>query len=269
MHEAKPAGSTPGAMAGSAAGAIAGGLLSGDPARPETLSDRLASGVLSLINREGLNQGDPLPTVKVLAAQFSVTTPTMREALRRLQATDAVELRHGSGVYVGAGVHRTLMPNPNSMITDYAELAIQLVEARLVIEPGIAALAAQHRDEADLERLELALETATRSPDDPRPHLYFHRELARSSGNKVLYEIVDSLLEVRAREQQFLRRLITDRQRDYDEHQAIVVAVRAGDSAAAESLVREHLRELRYTVERTERQVSAPPGEPPTPRTRE
>lgn len=257
MHEAKPAGTTDGDPA------------SGEPARPESLSDRLASGVLNLITREGLNHGDPLPTVKGLAAQFSVTAPTMREALRRLQATDAVELRHGSGVYVGAGVHRTLMPNPNSMVTDYAELAIQLVEARLVIEPGIAALAAQHRDEGDLERLELALETATRAPDDPRPHLFFHRELARSSGNRVLYEIVDSLLEVRSREQQFLRRLITDRQRDYDEHQAIVVAVRAGDAAAAETLVREHLRQLRYTVERTDRHASAPPGWHPAPGTKD
>jgi DNA-binding FadR family transcriptional regulator len=216
--------------------------------RPASLSERLAAGLLDLITRDGLRRGDPLPSVKELAARFSVTPPTMREALRRLQATDAVELRHGSGVYVGEGVHRTLMPNPNSAVTDYAALALELVEARLVIEPGIAALAAEHRHEAALERLELALETATRAPDDPRPHLNFHRELAMASGNRMLYEVVDSLLVVRNREQRTLRRMIADRRRDYDEHRAILAAVRAGDAAAAESLTRDHLRQLRYTV---------------------
>jgi len=219
-----------------------------EPERPASLSERLAASLLDLITQDGLRRGDPLPTVKELAARFSVTPPTMREALRRLQATDAVELRHGSGVYVGGGVHRTLMPNPNSTVADHAVLALQLVEARLVIEPGIAALAARHRDEAGLERLKLALETANRPPDDPRPHLNFHRELAMASGNRMLYEVVDSLLVVRNREQRILRRMIADRRRDYDEHRAILAAVRARDAVAAETLTRDHLRQLRYTV---------------------
>jgi GntR family transcriptional regulator, transcriptional repressor for pyruvate dehydrogenase complex len=47
--------------------------------------------------------------VRELAGQFGVTSPTIREAPRRLQATNAVRLRHGSGIFVGDGVPRTLM----------------------------------------------------------------------------------------------------------------------------------------------------------------
>jgi DNA-binding FadR family transcriptional regulator len=214
------------------------------PEKPASLSERLSTGLLELIAEQGLKPGEALPTVRELAVRFSVTAPTIREALRRLQATDAVQLRHGSGVYVGRGIYRTLMPNPNfAPMRD--ELVLQLVEARLTIEPGIAALAAVHRDEDDLTQLELALDTALRDLADTRPHLNFHRELAGASGNQVLFEVVDSLLVVRSREQRMVRLLIHDRRRDYDQHLAIFEAIRDRDVSAAERLTREHLQQLR------------------------
>lgn len=211
------------------------------------LSDRLVDGLLELISEGRLGPGDGLPTVRELAQRFDVTTPTIREALRRLQTTDAVRMRHGSGIYVGDGIHRMLMPNPNSTpLKD--EHIIQLVEARLTIEPGIAALAAGNRGADDLERLALAVDTAKRAADDNRPKLNFHRELAAASGNQVLFEVVDSLLAARSREQRALRAQIENRTRDYEQHVAIFRAVEAGDQEQARRLTEEHLRELRTTV---------------------
>jgi DNA-binding FadR family transcriptional regulator len=215
--------------------------------KPTSLSEQLAGGLLDLIEERGLRPGDALPTVRDLAVRFSVTPPTIREALRRLQATDAVQLRHGSGVYVGPGIYRVLMPNPNSgPLRDDAVLS--LVEARLTIEPGIAARAAEHRDDDGLTQLELSLDTALRAPGDVRPQLNFHRELARCSGNQVLFEVVDSLLAVRAKEQRAVRLLIHDQRRDHDEHRDIFEAVRDGDAANAELLTRRHLQQLRNGV---------------------
>ncbi len=213
--------------------------------RSASLSERLADGLLDLIAEQRLIPGDPLPTVRNLAVRFGVTPPTIREALRRLQATDAVQLRHGSGVYVGAGVLRTLMPNPNSApIQD--EQILYLIDARLAIEPSIAALAAQHRTEEHLARLESAVDIALRETVAQQgPRLNFHRELASASGNPVLFEVVDSLLAVRRREQKVLRGLIHDRTRDHDQHRAIFAAVRERDPVAATELTRQHLRELR------------------------
>ena len=220
-----------------------------DRARPAGLSDRLTEGLLELIGEQGLAPGDALPTVRALAARFEVTTPTIREALRRLQATDAVRLRHGSGIYVGPGIHRTLLPNPNVAPLG-GELVVALVEARLTIEPGIAALAARHRTDDQLRRLERATETARRAhpvrdPDDSGRPMNFHRELAAASGNRVLFEVIDSLLAARRDEQRAVRRQIDDRRRDHAEHVAICAAVRDRDPAAAERLTREHLAHLR------------------------
>ncbi|MEV6603986.1 FCD domain-containing protein [Kutzneria sp. NPDC051319] len=211
------------------------------------LSDRLVDGLLELISAGALGPGDSLPTVRELAARFAVTTPTIREALRRLQTTDAVRMRHGSGIYVGDGIHRMLMPNPNSTpLKD--EHIIQLVEARLTIEPGIAAMAAANRTVDDLERLARAVDTAKRSADDNRPKLNFHRELAAASGNQVLFEVVDSLLAARSREQRALRAQIENRGRDYEQHVAIFLAVESGDVEQARLLTEQHLRDLRTTV---------------------
>jgi DNA-binding FadR family transcriptional regulator len=156
-------------------------------------------------------------------------------------------MRHGSGIYVGDGIHRMLMPNPNSTpLKD--EHIIQLVEARLTIEPGIAALAAGNRGVDDLERLARAVDTAKRTADDNRPKLNFHRELAAASGNQVLFEVVDSLLAARSREQRALRAQIENRTRDYEQHVAIFQAVKAGDQGQARRLTEQHLQELRSTV---------------------
>jgi DNA-binding FadR family transcriptional regulator len=222
--------------------------------RPEThpgqpgLSDRLTVGLLALIGEQGLAPGDALPTVRALAARFEVTAPTIREALRRLQATDAVRLRHGSGIYVGPGIHRTLLPNPN-VAPMGGELVVALVAARLTIEPGIAALAALHRTEDQLRRLELATETARRArpvrdPTDATRPMNFHRELAAACGNPVLFEVIDSLLAARRDEQRAVRQLIDDRRRDHAEHLAIFAAVRDRDPVAAERLTRDHLAQL-------------------------
>jgi DNA-binding FadR family transcriptional regulator len=73
----------------------------------------------------------------------------------------------------------------------------------------------------------------------------FHRELAAASGNRVLFEVIDSLLAARRDEQRAVRRLIDDRRRDHTEHVAIYAAVRDRDPDAAERLTREHLTHLR------------------------
>jgi GntR family transcriptional regulator, transcriptional repressor for pyruvate dehydrogenase complex len=204
---------------------------------PASLSERLADGVLELMAERRLAPGDALPTVRELAGQFGVTPSTMREALRRLQATDAVRLRHGSGIFVGPGVLLTLMPNPNSVpVRD--DQVLYLVEARLTIEPGIAALAARHRTDEQLAGLESAV--------TGRPN--FHRELARACGNPVLFEVVDSLLAARRAEQRAVRRLVPDRARDLRQHRAIVGAVRDQDPAMAAELTRQHLLELRAST---------------------
>ncbi|GAA2301661.1 FadR/GntR family transcriptional regulator [Nonomuraea roseoviolacea subsp. roseoviolacea] len=218
-----------------------------------TLSDALTERMLELIRAGGLRPGDRLPSTRELSQRFAVTTPTLREALRRLEATGAIEMRHGSGIYVGADIERVVLPNPNMREMDGEQL-LELLGARVVIEPPLAAMAAQRAAGAELAALERVLDEAARHlrGEDAELHetnMTFHRATARLAGNSVLHEIVDSLLTVHGAEQRAILQLFDDRRRDYEEHRAILEAIVAGDAAAAEERMRAHLVDVRTVVE--------------------
>jgi len=214
-----------------------------------SLSDRLTEAILGIIRDRNLAPGDAIPSARELAKRFEITTPTIREALRKLEATGAVEFRHGSGTYVGPTINNVVLANPHRPpITK--ESVLHLIGARLLIEPAVAAQAAVAAGEAvSLERLEASVTNALTPPGGQPFALNFHVELAAASGNPVVEELLASLLKVRTREQQQIRQLYDNRKRDYEEHRAIFEAVQAGDAAAAEQLTREHLDHIRKAIE--------------------
>ncbi|WP_113701517.1 FadR/GntR family transcriptional regulator [Nonomuraea lactucae] len=218
-----------------------------------TLSDALTERMLELIRAGGHRPGDRLPSTRELSQRFAVTTPTLREALRRLEATGAIEMRHGSGIYVGADIERIVLPNPNMREMRGAQL-LELLDARIVIEPPLAALAAGRAGGEDLAALERVLDEAARHlrGEDAELHeanMTFHRATAGLAGNSVLHEVVDSLLTVHGAEQREILQLFDDRRRDHDEHQAILRAIAAGDAAAAERRMRAHLVDVKTVIE--------------------
>ncbi|MEU1386742.1 MULTISPECIES: FadR/GntR family transcriptional regulator [unclassified Nonomuraea] len=221
-------------------------------ARP-TLSDALTERMLELIRSGGHRPGDRLPSTRELSQRFAVTTPTLREALRRLEATGAIELRHGSGIYVGADIERLVLPNPNMREMHAAQL-LELLGARIVIEPPLAAMAAEHAEGAELATLKRVLDQAGRHlrGEDAELHeanMSFHRATARMAGNSVLNEVVDSLLTVHGPEQREILQIFDDRRRDYEEHLAILEAIEARDAAEAQARMRAHLVDVRTVVE--------------------
>ncbi|ANY07817.1 FadR/GntR family transcriptional regulator [Pseudonocardia sp. HH130630-07] len=213
-----------------------------------TLSERLADDILQIIRDEGLAPGDQLASSRELAKRFEVTTPTLREALRRLEATGAVEFRHGSGTYVGAGVDRRLLANPHRPSSTPGSV-LELVEARLVVEPSIAAAAARTRDAAGLRMLTDSVTNALHPPrGELRPAVHFHVALAAATGNTLLRETVEALLHVRASDQIQIRHRYDDRARDHAEHVELVEAIRDGDPVRAEQLTRSHLESIAEAV---------------------
>ncbi|MGC4937071.1 FadR/GntR family transcriptional regulator [Kribbella sp. DT2] len=211
-----------------------------------TLLDDLAASMLTLIAERKLAAGDPFESVRSLADRFKVAVPTVRETLRRLEATGAVELRHGSGVYVGPHIGRLVLANPLAP-TPTADRLVELLQARVLIEPPVAALAAQVRSAEALDRMATDLAAAAELiavGDHARlaeVNMDFHRNLAQASGNATLAEVVESVTVVNVREQLEILHIHGDRQTDLVEHQAILAAVRAGEAELAERLTREHL----------------------------
>ncbi|MGH3375507.1 MAG: FadR/GntR family transcriptional regulator [Actinoallomurus sp.] len=226
--------------------------MSSDVARP-SLSDTLTEQVLTLIREDGLGPGDRLPSTRELSQRFAVTVPTLREALRRLEVTGAIRMRHGSGIYVGTDLERVVLPNPNVRELR-GERLLQLLETRLLIEPQAAELAARRATPDAVARLRAVLAEAGRHlrGEDAKLHetnITFHRVAGLAAGNGVLAEVLDSLLSVHAVEQWEILQLFDDRARDFDEHTAILEAIERGDAEASRDLMRRHLEDVKSVIE--------------------
>lgn len=212
--------------------------------RPD-LSEQLTRQLLALIAARNLQPGDRLPSMKELAEHFSVATPTIREALRRLQTTGVIDIRHGSGMYVRKVAQGLVIANPHRGDLDI-ESAMQLLEARLAIEPYLAGRAAEFATEADIAALRAILAESAQllEGQDARLHptnMRFHRRIARTSRNAILAEFLESLTDLYAREQFGILELFNARVRDHEDHLAIFAAIREHDVARATRLMAAHL----------------------------
>lgn len=224
----------------------------GAAARPD-LSRQLSEQVIALIAEREMQPGDRLPTMKELAQTFSVATPTIREALRQLQATGVVDIKHGSGIYVRRSGRNLMIANPHYGELDGATL-LQLLEARLIIEPQLTRMAALHATDDDLNKIEAILDSAEhflKGQDDALnpTNMRFHTAIARASGNTVLAQMLESLVELYTREQLAILEIFNARVRDYRDHILIFGALRDREPELASRRMTQHLTTVRSVVE--------------------
>ncbi|HEX4035382.1 MAG TPA: GntR family transcriptional regulator [Solirubrobacteraceae bacterium] len=187
------------------------------------IRERIVAGELA--RGERLHQED-------LAVELGVSRTPVREALRRLAAEGLVEMRTNRGARV-ADLDRT------GMRAAY--------EARLVIEPGAARLAATLGLEEPLRAMGAALERQRRLGGGVHARFEanrdFHLALVAAAGNQFLEQVARVLWVSRIGEAIYEAQAATrERMRlDADEHAAILEAVQRGDARSAETLTRRHL----------------------------
>jgi GntR family transcriptional repressor for pyruvate dehydrogenase complex len=216
-----------------------------------SLSEHLSQGVLSLIRDKGLEPGDRLPSVRELSDHFSVATPTMREALRLLEMAGNLDIRHGSGIFVRRPESRLMLTNPYARSLDTRTI-LDLLEARLIIEPPIAELAARNASKTQLDYLAGLLEDAEKhlSGQDAADailgvaNMRFHRGIAEGADNAILADVVFTLTEVHIKEQMAVLDLYNNRRRDHDQHKQIFDALVRRDAAGARDLMTGHLADV-------------------------
>ena len=116
-------------------------------ARREGLPNRVKSQLLTMISAGQLSPGDRLAPERELAVEMGVSRNVVREALRTLVDANVLEARQGAGVFV-ASLDMESLIEPLELVLSLEGATLQsLAQARLVIEPGIAALAAVHGSE--------------------------------------------------------------------------------------------------------------------------
>jgi GntR family transcriptional regulator, transcriptional repressor for pyruvate dehydrogenase complex len=226
------------------------------PVVRQSLSDGLAERVRQLIQRGGFQPGDRLPSIADMARRFGVGHPTLREALKKLETLGIVNIRHGSGVYVGRDDNSLVISNPVFTGSITRRLLVDLVEARIPVELTTVELAAKNATAEDVEQMRQLLVRASESLDDDAllnsANMAFHRAIASASGNSVLSQLLEVLTNVFHDEQRVILNIYGSRRRDHQEHLQILQAIEAGDSELAVSRMRAHLNGVREVLLRWE-----------------
>lgn len=224
-------------------------LESRNPIIRRTLMDDLTKAMLDFIAENKFQVGDRLPSLAALAKHFSVATPTIREMARRLESTGVLSIRHGSGIYLTGNVDRLVMTNPTrGEIGD--EALLDLLDSRLLLEPELASRAATMRSHEQLLELQETAQAADQAISDGDPaalneySMLFHIQIGRIAGNKVLAEALESIIELHLGHQRRIAIIVSDIERDREEHKELLTAVINGDPAEARRLMATHLTEV-------------------------
>lgn len=195
-----------------------------------------------------LGCGDRLLSERELGRRFGTSRVAVREALRALEYRGLLEVRQGS-----AGGHFVRDVDARVVSRDFRTLlqlggltASQLAEARLVMEPEVARLAAERASDVDVKDLRALLEerfAVIAGGRDPRElDLEFHRRLAATARNPVHAVAIHALMDLEA-DMVAPRGMIGDADRADAErpHAAVLAAVEAHDGARAHAVMQCHI----------------------------
>jgi GntR family transcriptional repressor for pyruvate dehydrogenase complex len=173
--------------------------------RPPKLSELVASQLKDAILKQVFGPGDLFPSENELGTIFSVSRSVVREALLILSSKGFIDILKGKGAVV-------LKPSIDNVIDPFSQLVdykcgkaglVHILSVRQMIEPKVAALSAQHRSEADLERLQEAYAmmqaASTNQAEMSHYDIHFHNLVSRSCNNPLVPIVLEPIFHVLAK----------------------------------------------------------------------
>jgi GntR family transcriptional repressor for pyruvate dehydrogenase complex len=199
-----------------------------------------------------LECGDKLPSERELGRRFGASRVAVREALRALEHRGLLEVRQGSaGGYFVCAVDASVMARDFRTLLRLGRLtAAQLTEARLMMEPEVARLAADRATDLDVKGLRVALDerfavvTGGRDPRDL--DLDFHRRIALAARNPVHVVAIHALMDLESD----VDRADVDRVEVEAAHTALLEAIEARDGDRAHQIMQAHIEGCATLVRR-------------------
>lgn len=218
-------------------------LPSPTPVRRAKLTTLILDQLRQFVITHGLVENDRLPPERDLAIRLQVSRPTLRNALNWLHDREALRRVQGGGTFLQSNFLDVIAEyeGENAPSTNWGEVC----EARLIIEPTLARMAAERITSRDLEMLCVELRRgAQRIADESgfrRHELQFHMRLAQVAGNGVMCGVLEPLL-TRVTTVAGRNHHNHDPRRSMNDHQCIVDAITRRDGHAAAQYMTDHLR---------------------------
>lgn len=228
------------------------------PIVTKRLYQQVADQIARLIREKHWEEGERLPAERDMAKSLGVSRPTVREALVALKLQGLVEVRTGAGVYV-----RAESMEPVAIVqgqNDPGPSPFDIIDARIMIEGEMAAIAATSVGSAELEGLKEAIAIMSEAVESGAQRLteredgdfLFHSRIAAASRNTVLQSVVEQLWEGMRRpmfaaisEQAGLSK---NALRAIQDHRVVYDAIAACDPVRSKKAMRRHLEQVKKVL---------------------
>jgi len=213
--------------------------------------------LLELIENGKLKQGDQLPSERELTEIFKVSRTTVREAIRTLESMKLLQSRQGNGTYVLASSEEELIQPLAAALFNAKDDVRDIFDVRKVIEPHVAALAAENATEQDIEEMEEILRRQElcieRNESIIETDSAFHNLMASASKNRVIERLTVALVDFLKQSRE--NYLLDDEkygnrrpERSVAGHKRVLAAIKQGDPEAAKKSMLQHLEDIERIV---------------------
>ena len=222
--------------------------------KTSTFNDVLKQIIENIQNGE-LQPGDALPAERILAEEFGISRPALREVLKALSLLGITVSVHGGANYIATDLHSCLT-EPLSIIFQMYNSKIQdALQLRGALESKAAFLAAQNCTPLDAAELQLIIARLDSTQDEKiRGDLDrdLHLKIAQISDNPLILSVLNASAQITENMIVGIRSYLMQKNNDAPEidsqHTRLVQAITNNDAPLAEKVMNEHMHTIEYLL---------------------
>jgi GntR family transcriptional repressor for pyruvate dehydrogenase complex len=222
------------------------------PVKTGKISERIARQIKDTILSGSMKSGDRLPPERELVEHFQASRISIREALKSLETSGLLAIKPGSGAFVAEINSKPMSESLSSILRIQKTSINELTEARIILEPSIARLAAERMTDEDALKLEKNIEETMKMvrSNSPAPvqNIEFHSLIAESTHNPVITLSMRTMLgvveEMTLQLTDNLPKRIENSRHAASYHNKILKALREKDSQRVYELMLKHIFEI-------------------------
>src|SRR6185503_13527457 len=205
-----------------------------------------------LIKQGRLRARDQLPSERELAETFKVSRTSVREALRALETQGLIVSRTGTGNFVVDLPVESLIGPLARLLIDEKKALADVFEMRKLIEPHIAALAAERASRKDIAQLKRIVAKQTRAvgrgETGVEADAELHLSISRATRNQALQKLVSGLMEMLSRSREDSLQTEVRRKTSVNAHRRIIAAIEKQDKNRARGEMLRHIQQVESVV---------------------
>lgn len=219
------------------------------PAKKKNLYQEISSQIINMISKGVWKSGDKIPPEIELSKSFEVSRNAIRESIKALEFMGILTSKTGIGTFVSEQACVNINNLRLSSLIESESSLIELMETRLIVEPGLVYIATKKATEEDIKELEKIMQKTKKAAIEEKNYTFdmgleFHKRILSIAGNKILSNLLDSIREnlLETRRKIFFKHLkVYVVAEELKEHEEILAHIKNKEAEKAKEAMYKHI----------------------------